>query len=763
MEDSTLNRYTTGIKPLAVLSALLVASLFMMNAATQNSTLFGDIYSMLLVINLVGMVLLLSLILINLYRLVVQYRAKVMGTRLTLRLFLMFVLLSVIPVTIVFIFSVQSLNKGIDSWFDVKIKRALDDALLLGRTALDARKQDMVKKGKDIATELEGMPDKAALTSLNQLREQYNITELTLFAHDGKVIASSSQKGLDISSLVPERPSEEIMSQIRKGLPFSSIDPVGNGGLQLRIVVPVYAENVAGPLRTLQLNQQMPIRYTKLGESVQNAFAEYEKLVYLRGPLKFGFTLTLSLVSLLTVLIALWAAFFSSQRIVAPLKDLAEGTHAVAQGDYSKKLPVPGNDELGVLVKSFNEMTQQIHQAQKQSRRSQREAELQRAYLETVLTHLSTGVMSFDRGQHLRTSNAAAVNILEAGLIDEEGQSIDQLLDSHPHLSPFITAIKEGVSSNESEWKTEITLESRAGSRTIMLHGTQLPIFRSRRGGYVVVFDDVTELIRAQRDAAWGEVARRMAHEIKNPLTPIQLSAERIRHKCMTSLSDKERETLDRSTRTIIDQVDSLKSMVNAFSDYARQVQTVPKEIDVNGLVRDVVELYHTDAVIITEENHGKKEVQDQDMVIILTFDPRLAHITADPGRMRQVLHNLILNALDALKQSSTPSLRITTQNLEKNNQTFVQIRIEDNGPGIPAELLDHVFEPYITDKEKGTGLGLAIVKKIIEEHHGFIYAENLEQSGAAITMQLPASQNTTMENHNDTNDSPIQYREHKA
>ncbi|GMQ90699.1 MAG: ATP-binding protein [Gammaproteobacteria bacterium] len=763
MEDSTLNRYTTGIKPLAVLSALLVASLFMMNAATQNSTLFGDIYSMLLVINLVGMVLLLSLILINLYRLVVQYRAKVMGTRLTLRLFLMFVLLSVIPVTTVFIFSVQSLNKGIDSWFDVKIERALDDALLLGRTALDARKQDMVKKGKDIATELEGMPDKAALTSLNQLREQYNITELTLFAHDGKVIASSSQKGLDISSLVPERPSEEIMSQIRKGLPFSSIDPVGNGGLQLRIVVPVYAENVAGPLRTLQLNQQMPIRYTKLGESVQNAFAEYEKLVYLRGPLKFGFTLTLSLVSLLTVLIALWAAFFSSQRIVAPLKDLAEGTHAVAQGDYSKKLPVPGNDELGVLVKSFNEMTQQIHQAQKQSRRSQREAELQRAYLETVLTHLSTGVMSFDRGQRLRTSNAAAVNILEASLIDEEGQSIDQLLDSHPHLSPFITAIKEGISSNESEWKTEITLESRTGSRTIMLHGTQLPIFRSRRGGYVVVFDDVTELIRAQRDAAWGEVARRMAHEIKNPLTPIQLSAERIRHKCMTSLSDKERETLDRSTRTIIDQVDSLKSMVNAFSDYARQIQTAPKEIDVNDLVRDVVELYHTDAVIITEENHGKKEVQDQDMVIILTFDPRLAHITADPGRMRQVLHNLILNALDALKQSSTPSLRITTQNLEKNNQTFVQIRIEDNGPGIPAELLDHVFEPYITDKEKGTGLGLAIVKKIIEEHHGFIYAENLEQSGAAITMQLPASQNTTMENHNDTNDSPIQYKEHKA
>ncbi len=767
MEGTALSRFATGIKPLAILSTLLVAALFMMNVASQNSDVFGNLYSILLVVNLTGIVVLLALLLINLHHLWRQYQAKVMGSRLTLRLFTMFVLLSVIPVSAVFVFATHSINKGIDSWFDVKIERALDDALLLGRSALDAIKQDLVKTAKEIATDLQGLPNKNLITTLNQIREQHGISELTLFAHDGKIISASSAADANTENLAPERPDEEIVSQIRKGLPYVRIDPVGKGGLQLLVVVPVYPVDVSAPIRTLQITQQMPIRYTRLGESVQIAYAEYEKLVYLRGPLKFGLTLTLSLVALLTLLIALWAAFFSARRLVAPIRDLAEGTHAIAQGNYRKQLPVQSNDELGILVKSFNEMTRQIHTAQKQSKRSQREAELQRAYLETILTHLSSGVLSFDRSHHLRTFNAAAAQILTANLEAAEGKTLSWLVASNPHMRPFIDALEAAMDRGKSEWQEEVTLFSKTRRRIIILRGTQLPIFQSRRGGYVIVFDDVTEQVRAQRDAAWGEVARRMAHEIKNPLTPIQLSAERIRHKCMNELGGKERETLDRSTRTIVDQVESLKAMVNAFSDYARQVKMDPQPLNINELIIDVVEMYQSDTKIIFKQKGEDLEKplknKKRKVYIVLNLDEDLPQINVDPGRLRQVLHNLLLNARDALVETKNPIVHISTTTVTENQQRYIETRVEDNGPGIPEDLLSQLFEPYVTSKERGTGLGLAIVKRIIEEHNGTLRARNLEQTGAIITMRLPVTLGKTDTSPTDTALETSQVKEGKA
>ena len=725
MDSATLNRYVTGIKPLAGLSLLLIVALFMLSAALQNSEMFGHLYGLLLVVNVLGLVLLLTLILINVYRLVAQYRARVMGSRLTLRLLGMFVLLAVLPVAVVYFFSIQALHKGIDTWFDVRIEQALNDAMTLGRAALDTVKDDLAQKTRDMALELEDRPDKGLVAALSELQDHYGLSEVTLFAADGKIIASSGPAALEARSLVPDRPSEAVLTQVRQGLMHATVDPAGKTGLQIRVLVPVHSRAAGTSMRVLQVLQQLPARYSKLGQSVQATFGEYEKLSYLRGPLKFGFSLTLSLVALLTLLIAVWAAIFSARRLVTPLRDLAEGTQAVAQGDYRKQLPVPGNDELGVLVTSFNDMTRRVYRAQSQLKRSQLEAEAQRTYLETVLTHLSSGVLSFDARQRLRTYNVTADQILATELRRGEGQPLNWIAASYPPLAPFVQAIEDGFDQGRGEWQAEISVLGQAGRRVLIVRGTLLPGLTGKHGGYVVVFDDVTALIQAQRDAAWGEVARRLAHEIKNPLTPIQLSAERIRHKCMDQLPVAERNTLDSATRTIVQQVEALKAMVNAFSDYARPAPMQAQSVDLNLLIRDVVELY--------KGRHNPVRMQ-----LDLADDAPM--LSADAGRLRQVMHNLVLNAAAALTMTEQPTLYIDTRRVQEQGRVFIELKVRDNGPGFAQAVMERLFEPYVSTKEKGTGIGLAIVKKIVEEHGGQLWAENLAAGGAGITIRLPVS-----------------------
>jgi len=769
MESSALSRYVsrhvTGLTPLVVLSLLLIAAFVMMNAAAQNSALFGRLYSVLLLVNILGVLLLLALILLNLLHFVEQYRARVMGTRLTLRLMLMFVVLAVLPVSVVFFFSIQTLNRGIDNWFDVRIERALDDALLLGRTALDALKLDLVKNTQEMAAELEMLPvreklvpGRSELSLLSLLREQYNITELTLFSQDGRIIASVSEANFETGSLVPSRPSDTVLTQARQGQTYANIDAIGKSGLRMRVVIPVRTRDVSAPLRVLQVLQALPPRYTKLGESVQTAFAEYEKLVYLRGPLKFGFTLTLSLIALLTLLIAVWAAIFSARHLTTPIRELAEGTRAVARGDYQMQIPVTSTDEIGILVGSFNEMTHRIHRAQTQTKRSQQEAEIQRAYLETVLGHLSSGVLTFNQRLLLRTHNAAAGQILGADLKSAERKSLAWLSETYPALRPLTEIVQRAAAAGENEWQTQIQLSVNNQRRTLMLHGTSLPSWRGKRGGYVVVFDDITMLIQAQRDAAWGEVARRMAHEIRNPLTPIQLSAERIRHKYLGAVSEDERNALDRATRTIIEQVEALKSMVKDFSEYARSAQMQSQPVDLNGLIRDVVELYrneHGQAIEGVVPLRRAAEKNDlvrllRPMTTKLHLDADLPRISADPGRLRQVLHNLLINAHDALASTANPQIRINTRLVAKNVHRFVELKVQDNGPGFPEALLSRLYEPYVTTKEKGTGLGLAIVKRIVEEHGGTIHVENLAERGASVIIRLPVGESTLAGNASD-------------
>jgi len=711
------------VSPLAVLAGLLAVSLGMMAAAIQNSARYGNVYSLLLIVNVLGVTVLSALILLGVRRLVRQHRARVVGSRLTWRLFGMFVLLSVIPVLFVYAFSVQAFNRGIDNWFDVRIEQAIDSALALGRTALDTTKEDLAKKARDIAAELDSASGRSLLPALNGLREHYGVFELTLFAADGKVLASSTQEAVHGRKLVPDRPGEAVLAQLRQGQIYSGIEPLGESGLQLRVVVPVVSRKVGEAPRLLQVLEPLPERYARLGRDVQAAFAEYQKLFYLRGPLKFGFLLTLSLVALATLLFAVWASIYAARRLVSPVRDLAEGTQAMAQGDYSKQLPVQTSDEFGILVQSFNDMTRRVRRAQAEIQRGQRAAEIQRAYLETVLTHLSSGVLTFDARGNLRTHNAAAGQILGVDLAAGMGRPLDWLLDAEPRLAAFVHALRDAMAQAKAEWQGEIALSGEGGRRVLIVRSTALPGLRGRHGGRVVVFDDITALIQAQRDAAWAEVARRLAHEIKNPLTPIQLSAERIRHKCMDVLPDEARATLDRATHTIAQQVEAMKSMVNAFSEYARPQPLHIQPVNLNQLVLDVVELY-------------KGRVNP--VRYALELEPALPALPADAGRLRQVLHNLLANAADALAATTDPQMQIGTRRVDEPHGAFVELTVRDNGPGFAPSVVDHLFEPYVTTKDRGTGLGLAIVKKIVEEHNGLVWAGNLKDGGATLTIRLP-------------------------
>jgi len=405
--------------------------------------------------------------------------------------------------------------------------------------------------------------------------------------------------------------------------------------------------------------------------------------------------------------------------MLAPLRDLAEGTRAVSRGDYDKILPVDSGDELGVLVDSFNRMTQEIGQAQQNALESQRRAESEHAYLDTVLTHLSAGVLSFNGVHRLRTYNTAAARILGSDLTTFIGQPINQLAAALPGASALFEAIEQGTEKRIPEWQREVSISGNEGRQILILSGTRVNSDELDTG-HVVVFEDATELLKAQRDAAWGEVARRLAHEIKNPLTPIQLSAERIRSKYLSTLDSEQRETLDRSTRTIVQQVEAMKTMVNAFSEYARPAPLQRAATDLNQLITDTVELFRS----------GKTAAE-----LRIEPDPDLEPIEIDPNSFRQVLNNLIINAQDALSgKAGTVTIRTETD----SRTAGVTLTVEDNGPGFDADKIDRVFEPYVSSKEKGTGLGLAICRRIVEEHGGTIRATNPQHGGAAVIISLP-------------------------
>lgn len=714
MAFAMIKRLSTGAVPIILLFGLLLVSLYLMGRATQNSEEFGRLYVSLLAINVSLLVLLMVLIGANMVKLWRQYRNRSTGVRLTLRLVVMFVVLAMVPVSMVYWFSLDFIKRGVDSWFDVHLEQALEDALELSRTVLDTRMRDLLGRTETMTAQLDHVPNEQAASALSRLSNGSDAGELTLLTVNGKIIASSSTNS---DRLLPSYPDEAVMLQLREGVTYVGLDQIPGVGLNIRVVAPV-----AGPDgRVLQVLYPVSERLALLTDNVQSTYARYDRLRYLRDRLKFSFALTLSLVLLLSLLTAVWAAFYAARRLVAPIRTLAIGTRAVASGDYSRRLPLPSHDEFGVLVQSFNDMTSKIALAQQEARSSQQQVESQRAYLEAVLERLSSGVLTLDSRQVLRTANAAAGHILGVELSELIGQPLDVMAAGHSHLEQFVKALAASLESGEQEWREEITLFGAGGRQVLICGGASLPGIAETEDGYVVVFEDVTALIQAQRDAAWGEMARRLAHEIKNPLTPIRLSAERLRHRYLKNMSPAEADLLDRSTHTIIQQVEAMQEMVKAFSEYARTPKLERRPLNLNHLINEVLDLYRDHVPVQW----------------VLRLEADLPAVEADVGRFRQLLHNLLKNALEALMDRNDGRITIITQRVEESGFPFVELRIDDNGPGFPPALLGHLFEPYVTTKPKGTGLGLAIVKKIVEEHGGMITAENTED-GACVVIRLP-------------------------
>ncbi|ABI57964.1 ATP-binding protein [Alkalilimnicola ehrlichii MLHE-1] len=702
-----------------VLCVVLLASLYLLSVATENTERFGRLYVWLIAVNSIGLVLLLSVIAANLWRLYRQRRRGQVGSRLTVRLVAVFVLLAVVPVSVVYYFSMQFLRAGIDSWFDVRVEHALEDALTLSQASLDLRTRDLLRRVEAAGRELTDTPESLAALTLNDLRQQLRATEVTLLRSSGQIIATSSAEP---SATLPHRPEEEILLQLRQGLPYVALDPMDDGELQARVVVPTRGPAGPGDTRFLEAYFPIPSRLGALAEEVQTAYGEYREIAFLRQPLKDSFILTLSLVLLLSLLFAVWTAFFLARRMVAPIRNLAEGTRAVAAGDYGTQLRAGSRDELGFLVESFNDMSRRIARTRDSARRSQAQVERQRAYLETVLGRLSSGVLALDAQGRFRTSNRALEEILGVRLTRYTGGNLQQLATAAPRLAGLAEVVVRHLDSGDTEWREQVTLPAEEGERVLMLSGATLPGHR-QSGGHVIVIDDITTLIQAQRDAAWGEVARRLAHEIKNPLTPIQLSAERLRHKLSGRLEGRDAELLERSTGTIVRQVSAMKEMVNAFSEYARPPRLRLERVDLNTLVAEVAELYRGESGLVLEMAPAEG----------------LPAIRADAGRLRQLLHNLIKNAQEAAEGETRVRLETDWEDVPGGRK--VRLRVCDNGPGFNAEMLASLFEPYVTTKARGTGLGLPIVKKIVEEHGGSISARNSDGGGACISMRFPLPQ----------------------
>ena len=719
----TVKSSSLGIWPMLLLFFILLVSLSLMSDATHNSERFGQLYSWLLLINALGLIVLVGMIGANLYWLVSQYRARAAGAKLTSRLVVTFVILAVVPVAVVYYFSLQFLQRGIDSWFDVQVEEALDDALELSRGSLDVRLGDLLKLTEKIAEEVSEMSPALIPIGLYDLRVLSGAIELSVFGLDARIIASSSAEGTDI---VPSRPTQNVLMSLAQGRSYVGLDPIGDAGLYARTAVPVPVTKSDTEPMTLQALYRIPGRLSVLADNVESQVVRYKTLAYLRKPLKYSYILTLSLVLVLSLLSAVWAAFFSARRLVEPIGILADGTRAVAEGDYSKRLPVTSEDELGFLVRSFNDMTRRLSKARDQARSSQNEVEGQRAYLETVLGSLSSGVLSIGNAGELRTVNEAACQILGIDLSGHLGSDLEAISQRHAFLEPLLTVVKARLVEHVRDWQEQIILFDSSGRRVLMCRSTALPTSEDIAGGQVVVFDEVTDLIRAQRDAAWGEVARRLAHEIKNPLTPIQLSAERLRRKYLNTMQDDQAEVLDRATRTIVQQVETLKAMVNAFGDYARAPRLQLEPLDLYELLQDVADLYQG----------SKLDIRLQ----LLEPAPML---NGDAGRLRQLLHNLFKNTLEAVRDRQDGALVVRSRWVFDAGERFIELSFEDNGSGFPDEVLERLFEPYVTTKTRGTGLGLAIVKKIVEEHNGQIRAQNTRHHHACVELRFHAEVQT--------------------
>ena len=702
---------------------LSLIALIMLSQAAQNSENFDQLANSILWINILCLFVLMVLLIGNLSKLFRDYRLDIPGSKLKARMVGMFVGLAIIPLLIVFYFSMQFINRGIDTWFNVEVEAGLDDALTLSRNALAIQMRDHLAATEQIAQRLRETNSTQFIYEIGALRKEIGASELTLFGRNSQILATNS----DLSfGNVPKGVSDELLMQIRQNRPYVSLDPLQDGAYEIRTAVPLIGPRTPDIIGIIRARFTVSQRIGRMVNSIDSSYTDYKKIVYLREPLKRTFSLTLTVVLMISLLASIYGAFVLSRRLVSPIQNLVEGTQAVAKGDFDTQLPVPAKDEIGFLINSFNEMTKGLSVARKQASLSQNMVEAERANLEIILATLSTGVISLESDLKIRTFNKAAGAILNVNFLGSRGKLLAEVAEGHGVLKELFEVIKRKFDQGITRWHEQIVVHTDTGRRILACACTDLASETTDNVGFVIVFDDITLQLQSQRDAAWGEVARRLAHEIKNPLTPIQLSAERLRRKYLKAMPKEESEILDRSTHIIVEQVAAMKEMVNAFSDYARSPDMEISTFNITELIQEVIDLY--------------KE-QEEKINIILNIDPENIQFDADPGRIRQIMHNLIRNSIEAIGNDGQGIIKIRAKPIEIKKIKMIEISVEDNGCGFEKESLAQIFDPYVTSKSKGTGLGLAIVKKLVEEHMGSIEAENIESKGALIRIHLPLNE----------------------
>ena len=704
-----------------VLSGVL---LYLLATASANTERFAQNYSLLVKLNAGIAVVMLLVVGVLLYGLWRRYRAKQFGTVLMARLTLMFALMAIVPGTLVYTVSVQFLSRSIESWFNVRVDASLESGLTLARTTLDAMLQDVAGRTRLMAQELANVPDAQVGVLLSRMIDQTGLQEAAVFSVAGRVIATG---GAGSARFSLDLPSAQVLGDAARGRGYAGVENAARSAdkpaLRMRVVAPISLRLLGAEPRVLQVLQNVPETLTASAESVQAGYRDYQELSLSRTSLREIYAVTLTLTLLLALFGAIATAFYLSNRLSAPLSLLAQGTEAVAQGDFTPRAEIAGRDELGMLTQSFNRMTRQLDDARASVRQRETQLEAAKAYLESILANLTAGVLVFDPELRLATANQGAETILRIDATAVQWQPLAAL----PGLADFAARVTDAFAKHgDKVWQQQLEL-TRAGERadddsqlTLLVRGSRLMV--PGGSGYIVVCDDISELVSAQRSAAWGEVARRLAHEIKNPLTPIQLSAERLQMKLADKLAGSDAELLARGTGMIVSQVTAMKNMVDDFREYARTPPASLVRLDLNALVREVMDLYETSAAPVS-----------------VHLAPALPPVEGDTSQLRQVIHNLLQNAQDAVSNSARQEISVETAAITGG----ARLTITDTGAGFTQKIIARAFEPYVTTKARGTGLGLAIVKRIIDDHRGTIEIGNQESGGARVSITLRAAPNS--------------------
>ena len=714
--------------------ALAAVLLAMLAVASGNDRLLERYYGLLLGLNVAIGIALLLLALELARRLWQRWRAGLFGTRLMVRLAVAFIVMTLVPVGLIFVVAVQFLGRSVESWYDVPMERALDSGLTLGRASLDSLLADLQSKTRSMAAELADVAPEQWGPALNRMRDRAGAQEALIVTGSGRIVLSS---GGAFANLVPDLPTQAVLRTARSARLYAAVEPVEAGangdarGLKLRVIQSIpLGGRIGEEPRLLQLVQPVPPLLAENAEAIQQGWRDYQQLSLSRAGLKRIFRITMTVTLMLTVFSAIAASFLLAGWMTGPLSMLAAGTRAVATGDFRPVKDYEGRDELGMLTQSFNAMTRQLEEARALVERNQHELERANARLASVLANLTAGVIVLDEDFRVSLANVGAASVRGTGAEPLVGRAREAL----PRLGDAAVQIREAFGELDDDaragWQRQLAFrrdasgsERRAESRpddapalTLLVRGARLP---SPQRGWLVVFDDVSEVVSAQRAVAWSEVARRLAHEIKNPLTPIQLAAERMQLKLADKLPPAEAEMLSRSSQTIVNQVGALKLMVDEFRDYARLPAARVAPLELNALVHDVLALY------APLEAAGQLRAE---------LAPGLPTILGDAPQLRQVIHNLVKNALEATEKQPSRTIEVLTEPVRRGGAaTGVRLIVRDDGPGFPAALLARVFEPYVTTKSKGTGLGLAIVRKIVDEHGARIEALNRTDDGGAV------------------------------